>query len=245
MAFEVKASVGHGGVNAAGDVRVVKTMLADLGFDFFVINGRVDSGLIMAIKLYQSIIRGYSKVIGFGVDGRVDADGFTARYLASPSSPKWQLMPSSGIGYINHELEDESDNHDYGTNWMADTIVGAGAHYQKNFLDDNPKAAPIAINDVSIEEGGKTKDHDGHQTGLSCDLRVPNKDGTVGGIKNPNTNRQYDRDAMRAHLEALQAQPLVSLVLFNDETLIREGLCKHAAGHGDHVHFQLNPKPLV
>ena len=56
------------------------------------------------------------------------------------------------------------------------------------------------------------------------------------------TNKQYDRPAMRAQLVALQEQPLIDTILFNDARLIKEGLCDYHVGHGDHVHFSIKPK---
>ena len=89
-----------------------------------------------------------------------------------------------------------------------------------------------------------TPDHKGHETGLACDLRLPRKDGRAGGIKNPNTNTAYDRNAMRGQLLALRDQELVSKVFFNDDILCEEGLCKRLSGHNNHVHFEIRvPDP--
>jgi len=242
MKLILSDSVGHRGRNEAKDVRATKNQLAYLGFDFFKHNGTADQGFIVAINLFQSIIHGHHVLGGRGVDGRIDPRGFTITYLNSNNAPNWVLMPLQGPGFINHELKDTEDNHDYGTNWMSETLKGAGRIYSATYLKRNPVASKIAVNDVSIEQGGDTPDHRTHETGLSCDIRLPRIDGSWGDISNPNTNKQYDRSAMRAQLKALWKQALVETILFNDAILIDEGLCEHHVGHGDHVHFTISPK---
>jgi hypothetical protein len=102
----------------------------------------------------------------------------------------------------------------------------------------------------------------GHETGLDCDFRLPRKSSTRGqsiageitwckkdqagkittdSDGNPILHDDYDRDAMRAMLQALTAQPLYDKIFFNDPVLIQEGLCSQLGGHDDHVHFQIKP----
>jgi len=239
MLIEISGSVGQGGTNTSSDVLAVKQKLAELGFEFFAMNGHVDSGLIAAIRLFQSILAGRSTV--GSVDGRIDVGGKTLRFMQSANAPRWQTMPLEGTGFVNFEAKDRGDHHDFGTNWLAETIIGAGKAYQKAFRSNKPDAAPLTINDVSLPRGGDTPDHAGHETGLVCDIRLPRKNGQSGGIKNPNTNKAYDRAAMRAQLKALHAQPLFSRALFNDHALIKQGLCQWASGHNDHAHFEIRP----
>jgi hypothetical protein len=146
------------------------------------------------------------------------------------------------LGFVNIEVADPADKHDFGTDWLATTISGAGATYRTAHVLTNPLAAVITVNDASLPEGGDTPDHQGHETGLSCDLRLPRTDGTAPG----NTTFQsatYDRDAARAMIRAFRDQPLFSLAFFNDPVLIGEGLCSTQAGHDDHIHIQIKPPP--
>ena len=197
MKLKIIHSVGHRGLNKTADVKAAKTKLAQLGYEFFKINGKADRGLIIAIKLFQSIIQGHHIVGGKGVDGRIDPNGFSLEFLNSKKAPKWMLMPLQGPGFFNYELLDTEDNHDYGTSWMAETLQGAGHHYKANYLKKHSNAALIAINDVSLEEGGDTPDHKSHETGISCDLRLPRVDGDWGGIANPNTCLLYTSPSPR------------------------------------------------
>jgi hypothetical protein len=236
MAIEISSSVGKGGTNKSKDVREVERRLSELGFSFFPINGQLDAGLIMSILLFQSIIKGRNSVSG---DGRIDVGGGTIRFLQAANAPVWTTMPISGVGFVNFEAQDLVDQHDFGTNWLAETIVAAGAAYERNFQRAHPDAAPIAINDVSLPTGGDTPDHAGHETGLACDTRLPRIGGGSGGIANPNTNGAYDRDAMRAQLLAIREQPLFARAFFNDNALVDEGLCARLKGHHNHLHFEI------
>ena len=148
-------------------------------------------------------------------------------------------------GFINHEAQQLNDHHDFGTSWLADTLIAAGAEYHRRFLEQRPDRAPLSINDVSLPRGGDTPDHAGHETGLVVDIRLPRLNGGSGGIGNPNTNSQYDRAAMRAQLRSLKAQPMFHRALFNDNKLVQEGLCKRASGHNNHAHIEIKPPTLI
>lgn len=237
MPLQIGGSVGRGGSNDSQDVVAVKTRFVELGFEFFPMNDRVDSGLMMAIRLFQSILTGRNTV--GGVDGRIDPDGNTIRFMRASNAPHWRTMPIKGPGFMNHEAAQTNDHHDFGTNWLADTIVGAGATYQNDFRQANPNSALFAINDVSLPMGGDTPQHAGHETGLACDIRLPRKDGKSGGITFK--SKTYDRIAARAQILALRTQPLFSRAFFNDPVLIGEGLCAKATGHHNHIHFEVKP----
>lgn len=231
-------SVGRGGVNHSEDVKKVKNRLRELGFTWIGTSNSIDTGTIQAIRLFQSIIVGESNVLG---DGRVDLGGLTHSWLQASNAPRWQIMPTSAKanGFINFELGDTSDNHDFGTDWLARTILAAAQDYQQTHRNANPSATPLVINNVSLPVGGDTPTHAGHETGLMCDVLLARKDGDFGGI----TFRDaiYDRQAMRAIIHSIRRQKLVRAVFFNDPTLIAERLCSFVAGHDNHVHFEINP----
>ncbi len=249
--FLLQASVGQGGVNNASDVRTLKARLHELGFDWIPLDAVMDNDTIRAIRLFQAIKNGHHRVNQPANDGRIDIPGDTYRWLQAVNTPRWQLMPvgSRDEGFFNVERLDAGDQHDWGTNWMAETIVGSGATYRNNYLQTHANAALLTINDVSLTEGGDTPDHAGHETGLDCDCRLPRTDGTAPGNttwNDPGTNNvalNYDRDAARAMIQAIRGQGLVSVVRFNDPVLIGEDLCvSDATGeHDDHIHFEIQP----
>lgn len=242
MPITIQSSVGLSGINAPVDVLAVKTRLIQLGFDWLAPEQVVDKLTIETIKLFQTIKEGLNTITG---DGRVDVDGDTLKWLQASNAPRWQTMPpgSREEGFVNDELKDKSDLHDFGTNWLAETLRAAGAKYKADFLSLHPGAAVLSINDTSLPQGGVTKAHKTHQSGLASDIRLPRKDGKVGGITV--ADAAYDRSAMRATLQSFLSQNLASRVLLNDQTLVAEGLCKTAAGHDNHAHFEIKPPPRL
>jgi hypothetical protein len=239
VTINLSGSVGLGGINKTADIIAVKQRLHSLGFTFV---GNPDSatlntGFTLATKLFQSIIAGIEQVRG---DGRIDVGNTTHRWLEAANAPRWRTMPDSNpsISLINHEKNQTNDDHDFGTSWLADAIVEIATDYHNTFRVPNPTAASFSINDVSKPMGGDTPHHEGHETGLMCDVRLPRKDGQLGtDISQSN----YDRNAARALIKAMRRQKLVSKIFFNDQTLINEGLCQFAFGHHNHVHFAISP----
>lgn len=155
------------------------------------------------------------------------------------------MMPagSNAQGFINDELTQTNDNHDFGTNWLADTLRDAGAAYKTAFLNMHPNATLIRVNDISLPQGGDTPMHATHEAGLCCDLRLPRKDGGAGGITVMDSI--YDRTAMRAMLRALRKQKLARRILLSDQVLVNQGLCIAASGHHNHAHFEIRPPARV
>ncbi|MEQ9498050.1 MAG: chitosanase [Deltaproteobacteria bacterium] len=236
----ITGSVGAGGQNRPGDVRLVKARLNELGFGGIADSDSADAGFVRAIRLFQSIITGRQRVEG---DGRVDVGFGTQSWLEAENAPRWQEMPVGDRdgGFFNYEVATQpGDHHDYGTNWLADMITSAGQQYFDEHRSRFPGSNPILVNDASLPDGHDTNQHAGHETGMSADLRVPNTDGD----QNRGTvwsARDYDRPAMRAMLKAFAAQENVGRVFFNDPVLIREGLCTSAGGHDNHVHVEVVP----
>jgi len=229
----IAGPVGADATNKPSDVRAVRERLVDLGFTWVQGPPVVDAVLTHTLKLVRSILLGQHIV---GGPGRVEID---AAWLADNGvAPRWVRMSARGLGFVNHERADLLDNHDFGTHWMDQTIRAAGADYERAHRLPNG-AAVLTVNDVSIPRGGDTPDHSGHECGLACDLRLPRTDGHAGGLLY--TDPLYDRNAARAQLTALHAQPLVKRVLFNDPVLVSEGLCWRARKHDDHIHFEITP----
>jgi len=240
-------SVGTNGANAPADVGLVKQRLIGLGFEWLAADAQLDAETVDAIRLVQAIVRGRQSIQGPGVDGRIDVGGETHRWLQAPNPPRWGKMPAGGSvtwGFRNVEvLEQTTDDHDWGTSWLAELTIQAGRAYRDAFLAGHPGRALIAVNDASKPRGGPTPDHAGHECGLCCDIRLPRLDGTApGGTEHHQA--AYDREAMRATLTAFRTEPRVSRIFFNDPILIGEGLCAPLAGHDDHAHIELAPPPL-
>ena len=230
------ASVGSGGSNRASDVKLVRDRFRALGYTFIRSNSIND--LIYAIRLFQSIIAGSTRVVG---DGRIDVNGGTQRFLEASNAPRWMKMPGRGVGFYNYEVLDQpNDYHDYGIDWISNVIRAAGIHYELTHRKGNSNIAPMAVNDVSLTRGGQTPDHYGHQSGNAGDIILPRTGGRFGFITY--NSADYDQAATEAILRALRAQPWVdkNTLYFNDPVLRNKGLCRYARGHDAHMHFEIN-----
>jgi hypothetical protein len=243
--FSLSDSVGQGGRNNPSDVLAVKNRLADLGFPV-TRDSNIDSDTIAIIKLFQSIIKGEVQIRG---DGLVEVNKQTHKFLQAANAPKWIEMPSGSPaeGYLNFdniqvETGSQSDDHDFGTNWMVETIQAAAQIYLNDYLASHPSAALIQTNDLSLPRGGNTSEHVTHETGLSCDIRLPRKDGQSGGGITV-SDSIYDREAMRAMLKAIRGQTKnkIRRIFLNDFSLVTEGLCQQADGHHNHAHIDIIP----
>lgn len=243
MAITLSASVGVNGVNKSDDVKKVQERLIELGFGFFgAATGQLDEKgkLVHAIHLFQSIKDGKQTFSG---DGRVDPNGGTLKWLNATNAPRWKKLTASGTGFVNVEAGETTDYHDWGTKWLDDTLIAAGQAFQNSYLATHTSSL-LTINDASWPEGASTPDHGGHETGLSCDIRLPQKGVTGAAAGNRTVNSpDYDQDATRALLKALRAQPLADhgAIYLQDKVLITEGLCIDEKDHLDHIHFQIKP----
>jgi hypothetical protein len=236
----LQGSVGANGNNAATDVIAVKTRLFALGFDWLVpTETKVGPLTIHTIKLFQAIKNSLNTVANIHNDGLIQPGRETHKWLQAANAPHWKMMSrgSQALGYINDEVSDASDNHDFGTDWLDETIRDAAAQYRTDFLSSHPNAALLTVNDTSIPRGGNTPNHAGHEAGLACDLRLPRTDGDAGGIVVG--DGLYDRAAAKAMLLAIRRQPLFSRAFLNDNSLISEGLCQHLSGHDNHIHIEI------
>ena len=241
----IEKSVGAGGVNRVNDVKAVQERLKELGFHWLKVNGKTCPETIHAIKLFQGIKNGTHRVLVSKNDGRVDPDGETHKWLRARNAPRWMMMKGNGPGFVNVEIADKSDDHDFGTSWLNTTIEQVGAEYEKNYRKKN-QATLISVNDASRDAGQDTPDHKGHETGLSVDLRLPEK-GNSSAAKGGLTynSEHYDQSATFAMLRAFRAHPLCkqSSIYFNDPDLIQAGLCTESPGHDNHIHVEISVPP--
>ena len=242
----LSGSVGRGGDNFKKDVEAVKNRLSDLGFSWVGRNGTMDAETIRTIELFQAIIDG--KVNVLGVDGRIDVNHRTIKYLKSAKAPRWQEMPngSPAKGFKNFD-NDQGDVHDFGTSWMVEVIQEAARIYTASHRNSNPSSALIVTNNLSVARGGETSIHATHETGLSCDILLPKQNGTFGGITFRSS--EYDQDAMEAMLSAIRKQKKykINQIFFNDFSLVAKGLCTNLSDggvHDNHAHIDILPPQI-
>lgn len=221
------------------DAKRLKQRLRELGFSWLTVDGTLEDKTLRAIKLFKSIVAGKTQVEGnavVSVPGNIEDAADAYLWLRAPNAPFWHKLGegSRTEGYINHKAKNT-----HGTSWLAETIRAAAAEYVNSYLNSHQQAAVISIHEMTTPEGGQTEPHQEHQTGLNCDLILPRKDGGSGGGITYKDTQIYDIGAMRAQLQALKTQPLSDRILFNDDTLIAEGLCIKCEDHDNHAHLRI------
>lgn len=243
ITITIQGSVGLNGDNNPNDVIAIKTRLIELGFDWLTADESLGQITINTIKLFQAIINGDNYHVNRH-DGRVDVEMQTHTWLQAINAPRWTKLPAGSReeGFVNDK--DVGQDNDHGTNWLMDTIIETGRDYQNDFLKNNPKAALLTTNESSGSRGGFLAPHQGHQSGLAYDIRLPRKDGGAGGGIHVG-NSAYDRNAMRAIIRAFLNQELASRVFLIDDVLIGENLCIAVTGHDNHAHFEIVPPKRV
>lgn len=233
----ISASVGAGGTNGAGDVRVVQDLLnraADAGLD---VDGICGSLTIGAITDYQ---RGFLQ----RPDGRVDPEGLTLRKLRDAAASRSGRPPAQGGGST------PGGGAASGTRLQA---LGSGkgfysyARADRQFAGDALLAAlrdvgqrlaraglEYGVGDLSFEQGGTMKPHKTHTAGRHADLRPIRNDAAHSptDINAPS----YSRDSTRILVEALQAQSSIDQILFNDREIAG---VKQWPAHDNHLHVRV------
>lgn len=237
--INLSAVVGLNAANHPNDVRAVKQRLVALGFKWLQPDTVMGPETVKTIMLFQAIKNGLNVVGDPRNDGKINPGGDTHLWLQAVNAPVWMLMPagSKNEGFINDELADISDQHDFGASWLAEAWRNVAQIYKNDYLNNHPTAALLHMNDISLPRGGPTPSHASHQAGMCCDLKLPKLNGQAGGITFQDL--QYDQLTARALLEAMRNYPPTSRIFFNDPVLIGEGLCKALAGHDNHIHFEI------
>lgn len=239
----IGSSVGTGGTNVAADVRVVQDLLnraAGAGLD---VDGDCGPFTERAIADYQ---KGFTR----RPDGRVDPDGLTLRKLneavgggrtasGQPVRPPAEGAPAApgggpssgtrlralgrGSGYYSYARAERQ----FGSDPLLDTLRAVAGRLARAGLE-------YGVGDLSFEQGGAISPHKTHTSGRHADLRPIRSDGAHAptSIGDPS----YSRDATRQLVEALQAQPSVTQILFNDTDI--SGVRTWPA-HDNHLHIQV------
>ena len=85
-------------------------------------------------------------------DDQGRSSSYTYAALQAANAPRWQIMPAgtAAEGFVNDEMADTNDQHDYGTDWMAATIRAAAADYRDTYLRTNPTAAMLTVRSLPM-----------------------------------------------------------------------------------------------
>ena len=239
------SSVGSGAANRTNDVKAVQQRLADLGFNI-VVDGRAGPQTNGIIALFASIVENETR--HSQASSKLTPNSALTKRLFAANAPTWTRMPSSGPGFTNID----SDGYNWGTARTAAVIKEAGRLYQANHRDAKPNTSLIQINDVSRKDGsvkvvrGKAE-HSTHRNGVDIDIRLPRKNGDLGGTKT--SWASYDRDAAYAIVDAFASQGHVERILLADREIkaraVREGKSwahKYVVDAAHYNHFHVDVK---
>ena len=241
--FPINAAVGPGLANRPDDVRLLQARLKELGFPVGV-DGQFGRNTERALQVFRAMLTGNEEIAE--EPGRIEPGDLLHHALTMEAPPRWVEMPRSGPGFIN----EDTDHFGHGSEEAKLLLEEAGATYARDHLATNPSAARLALNDVSKKDGGKTRDHETHQTGLDLDFRLPKKDGTAGSDVR---RTDYDREATWAMLKALGNNPRVERMLFTDPVLAERAkaepwgfkLQDGGAVHKNHIHVDVKPPEVI
>jgi penicillin-insensitive murein endopeptidase len=163
----------------------------------------------------------------------------------SSARPGWMQLPQPGTLEAG---EHGSGYYTYGTDPSG--RAGTGPNYQwgeprtmevigsvADKLATGSQFTPFGVGNISLPDGAKSADHQGHQLGGEIDVRPARIDGTQTGVTYKDS--QYDRAATQRLIEAFRATGQVGTILFNDPVLISKGLVQPARKHDDHFHVRL------
>lgn len=151
------------------------------------------------------------------------------RYIknGNNSEVSWEL-PDGGVGFRTYNRELRGDQ--FGTRKCILTLI----EIAKQWNEIHPEI-DIQFGDISRVYGGDTPSHATHERGTDADMRPFRKDGKYVPVVYTDPN--YSQSLTRDFLKLIKGK--VKGVYFNDPVLIKEGLCKHCAGHSDHLHLMI------
>lgn len=239
---EFAGAVGAGGVNRRGDVRAVQRRLVELGYTVGSagVDGLSGPATRRAIRTFVGAALGANRADE--PVSTLEADGQLMHLLFSDAAPRWERMPTAGVGFQSFDR----DGYGHGSTGAAAVIRRAGARYSQT----NHPTPVIGFNDVSRLDGrslvvnGRTE-HITHRFGTDVDVRLPRSDGRHGTSISQST---YDREATYSVITAFAEDAAVERILFADRTLFARAESRgepwanklvYDASHTNHLHVDV------
>lgn len=224
--YRLSGSVGQSGRNAHDDVLLVQKQLnknahivAEIGR--VPEDGTLDERTQRAITAFQRRIVRLSSP-----DGRIDPHGRTWRVLLGdqPHAATVAFVQLSGEtdGFYLYENPDRV----WGTPATIRSLRTLAAAVK-------PLGLEIGVGDISFANGGRMPPHGSHRRGTDVDIRPQRADGRRAPVQITDPN--YSRDRTRQVVEALQRDPNLKLILFNDTKI--PGV-RYYEGHHNHLHVR-------
>jgi peptidoglycan hydrolase-like protein with peptidoglycan-binding domain len=184
------------------------------------VNGTFDAATASAVRAFQ-------QHAGIGADG-----------VAGPET--WRnLVWHYGYPDFATGICDQDPGGNGTANWATAAAIGQLEQAARTFAGSGNGRIPMG--DAGFEHGGSIPGHSSHQVGLDVDLwpiRTDSAQCTAGRITWRSST--YDRAGTRQLINEIRAAAPghVKLILFNDPTLIGEGLTTEWPNHDNHLHVR-------
>lgn len=242
MAFSLENDVGIACANRPEDVRTLHQRFTALGYPSVPDGATPTDQTIELINLVQSIADGRGTIRG---DGRVDVPhpyfGSAYDWIRARNAPRWERLPRGGQnGSVELADVEATQGAVHATSFVTETIQRAGTWYQDNYHDRQPDAPPLTIGGAAGAPGTEPLGHEDHATGVAFDVLLPRRDGSASRDISW-TSPDYVRETMRAMLQAVRHQPMVTDIYFEDEALAADNLCTTGWGFDHVAHVEVEP----
>lgn len=205
------------------EVQVLQTKLRSKGYTSVVVDGYFGSGTQSAVLSYQRSQR----LVADGIVGSQTWSRLCASTGGTPPSSSYR-QPTLGSGLCAYG----SASKRYGKSATMSILEGVGRNYRVH------GEGSISLGNISLNGGGRLAPHSSHRVGLDVDIRPMRTDNNQCNSGMQWNWAGYDRSATRKLVQALRATGKIKSILFNDPTLIEEGLVTKFSGHDNHLHVR-------
>jgi peptidoglycan hydrolase-like protein with peptidoglycan-binding domain len=140
------------------------------------------------------------------------------------------VLPAQGPGFKTYNRE-PGGRDQYGRKEVIDALLLLGRRW-----DDLHPECPIQFGDISRKGGGPFPPHQSHRSGNDVDARPFRKDLLM--LPEDCRKPTYSRPLTKELIDLVRKEFPRTIILFNDERLIKAGLTRFAAGHFNHLHIR-------
>lgn len=142
------------------------------------------------------------------------------------------VLPERGVGFATYSREPGGVDQ-FGTQRTINAVVSLAHEWSMT----HPEVA-LQFGDISRRGGGVFKPHKSHRRGRDVDMRPIRKDSRLAPTNIDDAS--FDRNRTEAFVRmARERHPNID-ILFNDRTLVKRGLTRRVAGHGNHLHLRFS-----
>jgi peptidoglycan hydrolase-like protein with peptidoglycan-binding domain len=259
QALQYLLNIGADGVFGSGTATAVKNFQASKGLTADGVAGPATwAAAVTTVRLGSSgnavkalqVELNAKRNAGLTVDGAFGAGteaavksfqshaGLTADGVVGPTTWKnliWHYEYANMAANICDQDPDGNGNANWGvaaTVAQLEAAASAFAAFGKG---------KVPLGDISFEHGGDIAGHASHELGVDVDIWPIRTDSLqCSGSRITWQSTAYDRSATRELVKAIRAAApgQISVIYFNDPTLINEGLTTSYPNHDNHLHIR-------